>query len=99
MNGVGIWKIKSNRVNYGIMLAALLGSYLYSAFEYEPNYMAFKEGGVFRRLFPTSPSIKNYVVEPIALASFWVVALFNFTKVLMPVFSKWVDSMEKKLKK
>lgn len=96
MNGVGIWKIESNRVNYGIMFTALLVSYVYSALEYRRNwYMT--EKGIFRSLLEASSKL-NHLVEAIALSTFWVVALFNFTKVLLPVFSKWVDSMQKKLK-
>jgi len=100
MNGVGLWKIKSNRVNYGIMLGVLSLSWIWALLEDNSGWVG-PVAGLLRDVVDGSDSLKGwgfYMIELPVMHLYWAVALFNWAKVLLPVFSKWVDSMEKKLK-
>jgi hypothetical protein len=102
LNGGGLWKIKSNRVNYGIMLGVLSLSWIWALLEdnSESSWLGPKNGllkGVVNG-FDSLKGLGFYLIELPVMHLYWAVALFNWAKVLLPVFSKWVDSMEKKLK-
>lgn len=89
MDAVGLWKIESQRVTYGIVLSVLLTATIVYGMDMFSGWSA---TGIFRRLSPKYwwPIIISYKI-------FLVVTSFNYLKVLLPVLLKFVDTVKSKV--
>jgi len=88
MDAVGIWKIESKRVTYGIVLATVTAATIL----YGMDGYAWIDKGALNRINQASwwPTLVSYKI-------FFLVSSFNYLKVLLPVLLKFMDSVKSKV--
>lgn len=89
MDAVGIWKMESHRVTYGIVLGVVgAATFLYGM----DMYGGWSADGILRRVHVGYwwPILLSYKI-------FLVVTSFNYLKVLLPVLLKFVDTVKSKV--
>jgi len=89
MDAVGLWKMESHRVTYGIVLGVVgAATFLYGS----DMYGGWIAGGILRRV-----SVGYWWPILLSYKIFLVVTSFNYLKVLLPVLLKFVDTVKSKV--